>query len=400
MTGVRRWLDRVLAWVPLGLGAAVVVVCSLLLIANLVLASAGFGPIKISRGLDGMTKRETIPWSETAMLDGRTQAAIAHSIGQSMPLYQDAVRLRNQWFYSVLGTSPIPGVLLGRDHELLELPYAEDWCSRNIATWRPGALQWAASIRRMQDLVEARGHTFLYLLTPSKVAQYPGFLPQNYSCPAPLADQTGLVPEWVGLLREAGVHLADTTATLAAARPDYPFALFPPGGTHWNAVGAALAMQRMLLELDRLRPAHGYAPFQFTWHMEPRATGSDVDLARLTNLFSHPWAVPVPAVSFKPAPPPPVCRAERVVVVGGSFGHAAVATQPVLPCGVSVTEYEYWHITTVTWEGGDYRLHPVDPAQRDAAVRSADVLIYEENEEILRHPDTGRALLALLDGSA
>ena len=393
---MRRWLGMV----PLGLGAVVVAVCSLLLIANLVLASAGFGPIKISRGLDGMTKPETIPWTEAAMLDGRTQAAIAHSIGQSMPLYQDAVRLRNQWLYSVLGTSPIPGVLLGRGHELLELPYAEDWCSRDIAAWRPGALQWAANIRRMQDLVEARGHTFLYLLTPSKVAQYPGFLPRDYSCPAHPADQTGLVPEWVGLLREAGVHVADTTAALAAARPNYPFALYPPGGTHWNAVGAAVAMQRLLTQLDRLRPAHGYAPFRFSWHMAPRATGQDLDLARLTNLFTHPWAVPVPAVTIEPGPAPPGCRAERVVVVGGSFGHAAVGAQPALPCGSTVTEYEYWHVTMVTWAGGDYRLHPVDPAQRDDAVRSADVLIYEENEEILRHPDTGHALLALLDGSA
>ena len=393
-------MRRLLRAVPLGLGALVVAVGSLLLIANLLMLGVGFSPMKISPRLDGVTKREAVPWSEAAMLGGQTQAAIARTVGQSMPLYADAVRLRNQFIYSVLGASPIPGVLMGRNHELLELPYVEDWCSRDLAAWRPGASRWAASIRRMQDLVEARGHSFLYLLTPSKVAQNPDFLPLDYRCPARPADRTGLVPEWVGMLREAGVHVADTPAVLAAARPDYPFALFPPGGTHWNAVGAALAMQRVLTELNRLRPGQGYAPFRFTWHMEPHATGQDVDLARLTNLFGHPWAVPVPAVTFEPPPPPPDCRPERVVVVGGSFGHAVVAAQPALPCGIRVTEYEYWHNAMVTWVGDDYRLHDVDGAERDAAVRGADVLIYEENEEILRHPDTGHALLALLDGSA
>ena len=391
-----RWLRAI----PLGLGALAAVVASLLLIANLLMLGAGLSPMKISPRLDGVTKTEVVPWSETAMLQGQTQTAIAHIIGQSMPLYQDAVRLRNQFFYSVLGASPIPGVLLGRGHELLELPYALDWCTRDIAAWRPGAVQWAASIRRMQDLVEARGHTFLYMLTPSKVAQYPGFLPRDYSCPARPADQTGLVRQWVGLLREAGVHVADTTAALAAARPSYPFALYPPGGTHWNAVGAALAMQSVLLQLDRLRPGRGYAPFRFTWHMVPHATGQDVDLARLTNLFSHPWAVPVPAVTLEPAPAPPGCRPERVVVVGGSFGNAVVSAQPALPCVRNITEYEYWHVAKVAWMGDVVGFSAVDPAQRDAAVRSADVLIYEENEELLRHPDTGHALLALLDGSA
>ncbi len=393
-------MRRCLGWIPLGLGALVVATGSLLLLANLLMLGMGLSPMKLSPRLDGVTNKQTIPWSETAMLQGQTQSAVAHTIGQSMPLYQDAVRLRNQFFYSVLGASPVSGVLLGRGHELLELPYAEDWCSRDIAAWRPGALQWAASIRRMQDLVEARGHSFVYMLTPSKVAQNPGFLPSDYVCPVHAADQTGLVPAWVAMLRENGVHVVDTTATLAAARPAYPFALFPPGGTHWNAVGAALAAQSVLTELDRLRPHQGYAPFHFTWHMAPRATGQDVDLARLTNLFNHPWAVPVPAVTVQPAPPPPVCRPERVVLAGGSFGHAMVSAQAALPCAISVTEFEYWHSEMVTWEDDDYRLHDVVPEQRDAAVRGADVLIYEENEEILRHPDTGHALLALLDGSA
>ncbi len=392
-------MRRLARAVPLGLGALVVAAGSLLLIANLVLMGAGFGPMKLAPRLDGVTKPETIPWSEAAILHGQTQSAIAHTIGAAMPLYQNAVRLRNQVLYSLLGVSPVASVLVGRDHELLELPYVEDWCSRSVAAWRPGAVAWAADIRRMQDIVEAHGHSFLYLLTPSKVAQNPSFVPRDYTCPAKPADQGGLVPEWVAMLRRAGVHVADTPAALAAARPAYPFALYPPGGTHWNAVGEAVGMEQVMAQLDRLRPDQGYAPFRFTWHMDqPRE--QDVDLARLVNLFTRPWAVPVPAVTVTAAPPPAQCQPQSVVVVGGSFGHVVPTLQAAMACHPSVTEYEYWHITEVTFAEDKLRFHSVNPAQRDAAVLGADVLIYEENEELLRNPETGRALLALLDGLA
>ena len=393
-------LRRALRAAPLGLGALVVAVGSALLIANLLLVAAGQSPMKLAPRLDGVTQPEVIPWSEAALLHGQTQSAIARTIGQAMPLYQNVVRLRNQVLYSLFATSPVASVLLGRGNELLEMPYVEDWCGRSVVEWRPQARQWAASIRHMQDEVEARGHSFLYMLTPSKVAQNPGFLPRDYRCPANPADQNGLIPAWVAMLHQAGVHLVDTTAALAAARPAYPFALFPPGGTHWNAVGAAIAMQRVMAALDAMRPGQGYAPFRFTWHMVPRATDSDVDLARLINLFTHPWAVPVPAVTLDPAPTPAVCRPQSVVVVGGSFGHPVGALQSAMPCRPNVTEFEYWHVMTVTWPDGELRGQKVDPAKRDAAVLGADVLIYEENEEILRHPDTGHALLALLDQAA
>ncbi len=392
-------MRRVARAIPLGVGALVMALGAVLLIANLLVLATGRGPMKLAPGLHGMTQPQPILLSAAGLLHGQTEAAVARRIGEAMPLYQDAVRLRNQVLYSLLNTSPVPSLLIGRHDELLELPYVEDWCTRSIAAWRPGALAWAASIRHMQDSVEARGHSFLYMLTPSKVAQNPGFLPADYRCPASPADQLGLVPDWVAILRRAGVHVADTTSALTAARPSYPFALFPPGGTHWNAVGMAIGMQQVMAQLDRLRPGQGYQPFRFTWHMQSQAEDQDVDLGQLINLFNHPWAVPVPAITLEPAPAPAVCRAQSVVVVGGSFGHAVPALQAALGCHPSVTEYEYWHVNTVTWVGGKMHLNPVDPAARDAAVLGADVLIYEENEQLLRQPDTGHALLALLDRS-
>ena len=95
---------------------------------------------------------------------------------------------------------------------------------------------------------------------------------------------------------------------MSAAHEAYPFPLFPAGGTHWNAVGAAIGQQAVLSGLDALLPGRGFAPYAFTWTMQPHATGSDVDLARLLNLFKPADVGPVPAVAIAPPPPPSPCR--------------------------------------------------------------------------------------------
>jgi hypothetical protein len=330
--------------------------------------------------------------------NGDTAAAIGRAIGRWMPLFPQAVRFHSQIDYSLYGVSPVPDVILAPYNELVERAYLLDWCSRDVAAWRPGAVRWAADIRRMQDLTERRGHRFLYLLTPSKVAQYPFFVPAGFGCPSRPADREQVVPQWREIVQKAGIHFADTTASIADARATYRFPLFPPGGTHLNELGQAIAMQTVMAELDQLVPGHGFSGFGYAWEGNKRAGGDDLDLARLLNLYTSPWAVPVPRVRYSQSPQPS-CPAQTLVIVGGSFAHLIGRALSLLPCHPEVTEYEYWHTSRVTWSHGErYETPLTDPAERDAAVAGADTLIYEENEQILRQPDAGRALLVFLQG--
>ena len=388
---------RLLRALPLGLGAAVLGVCTALLALNLAAQALGHGPLKLAPALLGVTAPDPVAPSWTGLLRGDTQAAIAHAIGPEMPLYPAAVRLRNQAEFSLLQSTPVPAVLVGRQGALVERPYALDWCTRDVAAWRPGAIAWATELRAMQDAAARRGQAFLYVLTPSKVAQYPGILPAGYACPSSEADRAGVLPAWRTILADAGVHLADTTAALEAAHAAYPLRLYPDGGTHWNAVGAAIGQQTVLAALDRLLPGRGFAPFTFTWRMTPRASGIDIDLARLMNLFHPAFDGPAPIVTVQPAAAPAPCRPPKVVIVGSSFSETIVAALGRLACSVPAVEYEYWRVITLRWTPGGVDIrHAVDAPARDAEVLGADVLIYEENEEGLRQPFHGRALWAFL----
>ena len=386
-------------FLPLVPGIAVVAVPTLLLLLNLGVMAAGHRPIKLVPALTGVTMPEVVPVSLAAVFRGQTQPALARLVGRLMPLRPAAVRLRNQLEYSLFGTSPDPVVMVGRGGSLIERSYADEYCSRDLARWRPGARAWATRIRQMQDWEARRGRAFLYVLTPSKVAQYPDLLPRGFNCPAPRADRLDLLPEWTAMLRAAGVHVADTAAALRAAHGAYPFHLFPPGGTHWNAVGAAIVQRTVLDRLAHLAPGRGFAAVPFTWHMIPHPVRSDdTDLARLLNLFVPAARGPVPAATPHPAAPPKPCGPPpRVVIVGGSFSHATLEALHGMACPVAATEYEYWHAYTLWWQGDRLGGHPgVDGAARNADLLAADVLIYEENEELLEQPSHGQALWSFL----
>lgn len=343
--------------------------------------------------LKGVTvKPEKTRLTVRSLLDGSFQASYAQTVGPRVPIFEFAVRLRNQLEFSVLGASATPSIIVGAHRELIEHVYTDDYCNRDLAGFLPGARAWAQDIRAMQDAVERQGKTFLYVVTPSKVAQYPGFMPPTLPCASRPSDRVGLVPAWVALVQAAGVHVVDTSAVLAAAHDRYPFALFPVGGTHWNAVGAALAGEAVAAELSRLRQDPTLASRGFLWHFADEASGSDIDLAVLMNLLWQPTQDPTPAVELTQAPRLAECRHLKVVMVGGSFAHALGDFLSRQGCHPEVMEYEYWHNFVLTWDDGDQEEQPFNEATRATELHNADIILYEDNEQMLGHSEHGQAL--------
>lgn len=236
---------------------------------------------------------------------------------------------------------------------------------------------------------------FFYVITPSEAAQYPTDLPPAMPCPSTQADRLGLVPAWTALLAQDGVHALDTTATLWATHGVYPFELFPRAGTHWNAIGSALATAALEQALQDARASPGLAPLRFTWRLAPEPTEDDVDLANLMNLFRLPSHFDVPVVAVTQPSPPGGCRRQRIVIVGGSFMEAVAARLSVSPCVGSVVEYFYWQVARLAWQDGARSRVAVETALRDRELDAADIVILEQNESTIGAPS--RSVAALRD---
>jgi alginate O-acetyltransferase complex protein AlgJ len=387
---MRRALDLLL-------GLVAILVPALLLLADQVASAVPpYNHIKITPGLVGVTLPIDPAPTPARVLDGAWQADYARMIGTRTPLYPFAVRLKDQILFSVFGLSGIPALVVGRGGALMEREYLDEYCSRNLAAFAPLARAWAPMLRQMQDAYESRGKTFLYVITPSKVAQYPGLIPAGFPCPATPADRAGLLPLWRQVLEAAGVHTVDTTIPIFAAHGQYPFAMYPRGGTHWNSVGAAIATRAIAEGLDRLRGDTLLPPPDFTWTMAPRPIWPDDDLASLMNLLVADRSYAVPRAVLSAPPPPGGCRTLSVAIVGGSFMNRPAEDLALGPCAPHVEEWQYWTVFDITWPPGTDGKASVDPVTRDAKLLAADVVIYEENEQVVARSTHGPAFYAFL----
>ena len=381
---MRRWLD-----LAIGL-AAILVPAALLAADEIVAAIPPYHHIKITPGLTGVTLPINPEPTPARILDGAWQADFARMIGSRTPLYPFAVRLKDQVLFSVFGLSGIPAVLVGRGGALIEAEYAREYCTRNLASFAPLAQAWAPKIRQMQDAYERHGKRFVYVITPSKVAQYPDLLPAGYPCLASQADRDGLLPLWRQALTAAGVHFVDTTQVVMAAHGQYPFPLYPRSGTHWNAVGAALATNAIAAGLgDPDLP-----PMAIHWTMMARPVWPDTDLAQLMNLLREGPLDPVPHVAL--SAPPGACKPVSVAVVGGSFMNRPAEYLAQGPCHPHVEEWQYWTVYDINWPPGIDAKASVDPAARDRKLLMADVMLYEENEQVMARSTQGPLFYAFL----
>jgi alginate O-acetyltransferase complex protein AlgJ len=381
------------AWanVPVWCSAVSMFLAGILLILNLFTGAFNHGRyMKLCAAVyGGAVPADDLRLTPRSFADGSYQALFARRIGFFMPYQPAAVRLRNQLAFSVFHTSTTPLVLVGRQDVLYEPQYVREYCARNVAAFTQTAPAWAADLRRMQDIAAAHKQSFIYVITPSKAAQYPDTLPATPPCRASATDRMGKLPTWLHMLKNTGVRSLDTTEIVTTAKPNYPFWLIPRGGAHWTSLASALAAQALESKIATLRPNAGVVPLGFTWHISHNPVGVDMDDASIMNLIWPLNHYDVPVLTFDHPLQAAQCHPLRIVIVGGSFVWGMASAMSHLPCAPRIVEYWYWSLRRYSWVNGAQSDVPIQPAQRDAELRQADILIYEENESVLAQSTQG-----------
>lgn len=324
------------------------------------------------------------------VLSNRYQTYVSKRIGTLTPIYKPAIRWKNQFYYSLLGTSGTPSILIGQNGELFGANYIEEYCARDTAELRPKAEAWAARIAEVQRFFEARGKIFLYVNTPSKPAVYPEYLPTGYKCPATEEDRQHKLAVYRSILERYQIHYVDAATLIAQARGRYPIDLFPRGGIHWNMLGATLAAKAITEEVNRQSGSQRLTPFTFTWEISFEPKTSDKDLLEIMNLRwpDERYPVPVPTILSMAAKDP--CRPTRITEVGGSFLFTINAVLQEVACPPVIHYWFYWDKKHFIFDQGPAKTSIFDPSYReisgDAQSRSRelltdlDVILFEENE--------------------
>lgn len=347
--------------------------------------------IRSAQPLAGVSKPAPTPISLDAFLSGETQKAFSTNLGRSLPVFPFSVRAKNQLLYSLFGVSGASNILVGRNEQLYERYYIDEFCKRGAPRDEAVIEQWAERIRDNRDAANALGKGFVYLISPSKAAQYPQYFPPGLSCPALAKGVTDKLAPFRAALDRRGVAYVDSPALLDAQKRYYPIDLFPRGGTHWNLLGAALATREATKLLNESGQGAPLGLYDFEWSEGREAEGTDRDLLDLLTLLWVDAHYPVAKLARKSQEGGPACeRAPRILALGGSFVREIIVALAYAACP---PEVDYWfsrrmendsfdlvRYHTGPGETGIGERRPATPAELKASILSADVILLEENE--------------------
>ena len=123
-------------------------------------------------------------FSLNSVLTGSYQQWMSRSIGVLSPMFKTSDHLEEPDLLHRCSAWPHPPMWWSaRTSSCSRSPTSIEYCSRDMDTLRGTGDAWAARIRHAQDFFESRGKLFFYVITPSKVAQHPEYMPDGLQLP-------------------------------------------------------------------------------------------------------------------------------------------------------------------------------------------------------------------------
>ena len=346
--------------------------------------------IRSAQPLVGVVEPPPAPLTVSAFMSGEMQKAVSANFGRSLPVFNISVRAKNQFLYSLFRASGAPGTVVGEQEQLYQQPSIDTLCK----PWAPPSdvslNEWAGRIRAIQDILDAKGKSFVYLITPTKAVSYPQYLPVGQSCPALKAGRTNKFSVFRAALDAHHVRYIDGPALIEDSKRKYPIDLFARGGTHWNLLGGALAAQ----EITRALPNSSLGLFEFDWAEIPQARETDRDLLDLLNLIwpddYYPTAIIRGRESGARCGKPP-----HMLAIGASFLFQVDFAFAQAACAPDIDDYWYYispdgagllrrrfSIQRGATNTGESMPGGGEAELRDSLER-AEVVVLEENESVI-----------------
>lgn len=319
------------------------------------------------------------------VMDGSFQQSTEHLLEDVFPLRAAIVRATNQVYYSLFARSYMfhDQIVIGKRGYLYEAVYLQHYCNALHEIYTQEEFdRWAKGIESLGDFFAKRGQTFLFVLTPSKAAYYPEYIPEWIHCnPQPPRPDYLLA---AAALPRMHVPYLDLSKRIIDGKGKYPLEHFNRGGTHWSMLAVALSAQEIAAKIS----AQGrwrLPGVRFSSAIDNHPEGIDSDLLDVLNLWTPHEDYPVARVTFVQAEPVRP-RAPRLAIVGGSFmGQMYLALRDT-----NLFERADYYSYLIMEHVSHPWLPPPASSPYDAAyyreLLDADIVIVEENESNLKSP--------------
>lgn len=379
------------------LAALALVAVPILTFWNLHSINKGRRPITFAQPLVGVTLNQKIEWSWQAFLKGDLQKAISERVVEAIPTRYFLVRLNNELRFRFFDEPSIPDLFVGAGRQLSAKTYLNEYCQRRSGLAKERAETVLPALLQIQSHYQANNAVFIYLITPSKIAHLPQHFVDRWPCRSSEAERAGFVPEYVAYLRAKGIIVVDAAGLVHGLKTALKTDLFPPGGIHWDQLGAGNAMLAVVDEINRQAQTALVARPSLTYSKSSDIPPTDRDLAELMNVLWPPIDYKIPRVQFQRERP---CsgRPEQTIkaaIVGSSFSNT-IAEQLIE--GTCLTNLRlFFYLMLETYGGSPFRVLQKNPTNADLdSLRHVQIMIMEENESFAGQSNFIEALRKLI----
>jgi alginate O-acetyltransferase complex protein AlgJ len=329
--------------------------------------------------LAGVTADPPLTLSARSIIDGDFQKAIASRVAAKIPVRPLLIRLNSQILYSLFREIRPQDIVEGTGGHLFEMRYLIDYCARTDADAQTYAEKMIPILRDIQTYYRARDAVFVYAISPSKAAAMSAHVTGTIPCPNSAATRQRSTSDYARRLSDAGITTLDLATLVRDAGPRSPVELFPPGGTHWNELGAAIATRALIGAINEQVTGAPLRSFELTYTMSRQPLGSDRDLVDLISLLFPPVSYSVPRLMRSTECPQTPTSTVRTAIVGSSFMHTPSEMLEREACLSDLKMYFY--LRRGLFGGLPYRWYKWNLDAADLApLREAKIVVLEENE--------------------
>lgn len=279
-------------------------------------------------------------WSFSSYLKGNYQAQYDEWFTQHFPERSYFVKSYSELVYRLFHKSPNKKVVLGNEGALFEKSYIEAYLGLGEQKEEDYYHTLVADLKYIQEVCKQEGKQFAVLITPSKAAYHPEYIPKKYFWMAQGENQ--VYTQFAALLQQNQIDYLDTFAYLKEIEDTIPVPIFPKTGTHWNAIVGAYASnglidflnEKMGEKIPKIQIGdiqEGKEPF------DPK----DQDIYRLMNVLEK------------------------------------AKNETYYTAGTYVTESQE-HKKSIFWEGGSFSWQMLDCFDQNQIFRNMDFIFYQQ----------------------
>lgn len=331
--------------------------------------------------LHGVEQAEVYPaFTFQNFKTGEFQQAYEKWWNQNFGLKEYFVKTNNQIYYTLLSqTPPNSQVWVGKNKQLIEGGYISEYLNFIQPIDSKALEAEVQKMKTLQDILRGQGKTFLVMITPSKAAIYPEYIPDQlkYLQINTIRNYDLLVP----LFDKYGINYVDGHKITKEQKSKSKYAMFPKGGTHWNYLAAYYTTEKVIEKIEELTGKR-MKEIGLSGVESVKPVGTDRDLADLVNLWIPPtnYSSPHPVLTAKSSGTE---YKPTILMEGASFSEQFINTLKSENVYKSIDFYFYYH-TLITFKEGNMDgsiKGEVNKKNLKKDIQNHDIIILELNEQ-------------------